>query len=359
MFEAARRVLEDAVASRAFPGAIAEAGTSSGPRWSTAVGRLTYKSDAPAVAADTIYDLASLTKVVATTSIVMQLLEAGAVRLDDAIRNWLRGWRGRDREGVTIRDLLAHSSGLTAHLPFYRELEGRAEFEAAICELPLEYPPGSASVYSDLGFMLLAFVAENASGRRLESLFDDVLDRIGRPEILFRPSPALRPRIAPTEMDAWRGRMLTGEVHDQNGWALGGVAGHAGLFGTASAVGTFARAVLRARRAAAGLVALVNGVTAHVASPSTVAEFTTRSSVPGSSRALGWDTMRPTSSCGTWMLPTAIGHTGFTGTSLWIDWERDAYAVLLSNRVHPTADNQQILTVRPRFHDAIMGEFLG
>jgi CubicO group peptidase (beta-lactamase class C family) len=143
-------------------------------------------------------------------------------------------------------------------------------------------------------------------------------------------------------VDTWRGRLLTGEVHDENAWALGGVAGHAGLFGTAAAVGAFARAVLHTIAGDAVL-----------ASAATMREFITRVDVPGSSRALGWDTMLPTSSCGTRLSPTAVGHTGFTGTSLWIDWERDLYIVLLTNRVNPTRENTALRQLRPQIHDAI------
>jgi CubicO group peptidase (beta-lactamase class C family) len=165
---------------------------------------------------------------------------------------------------------------------------------------------------------------------------------------MFNPPRAWRSRCAPTEIDAWRGRMLAGEVHDENCWALGGAAGHAGLFGTAAAVGSFARAVL-------GTLA----GDSILSQPATMRTFVQRGDVPGSSRALGWDTMLPTSSCGTRMSPTAIGHTGFTGTSLWIDWERDVYVVLLTNRVHPTRENQAIRDIRPRVHDAIMDALAG
>src|SRR6185437_11522039 len=159
----------------------------------------------------------------------------------------------------------------------------------------------------------------------------------------FNPPRALRDRTAPTEVDLFRGRLLQGEVHDENTWALGGAAGHAGLFGTAAGVGAFARGVLSD---------LIGGSPAGRTSQ--VRRFVRKSTVPGSSRALGWDTMLPTSSCGTRMSPRAIGHTGFTGTSLWIDPERDLYVVLLSNRVHPTRDNNQIQRVRRRVHDEIL-----
>ena len=161
--------------------------------------------------------------------------------------------------------------------------------------------------------------------------------------LAFHPPRAWRSRCAPTEIDEWRGRLLTGEVHDENCWALGGAAGHAGLFGTAAAVGAFARAVLRTL-AGEPILAL----------PETMRTFVARSDTPGSSRASGWDTMLPTSSCGTRLSPTSIGHTGFTGTSLWIDWERDLYVVLLTNRVHPSRENTRIRQIRPRIHDAIV-----
>ena len=345
-FADARAVIDRGVASGAFPAASAEIGGSHGPIWRHAAGTLTSGGDDNGTPASsgTIFDLASLTKVLATTPVVMRLVRAGALGLDDPVARWIRAWRGVDRERVTVRDLLAHCGGLTAFLPFYRDHAGRAEFEPAICALPLEYPPRTRSVYSDLGYMLLAWVAEEAAQDALEGQVARLCEALDVEDLVFRPGPELRPRIAPAGLDAWRGRVLVGEVHDPNAWALGGVAGHAGLFGTAPAVGAIARHVLRGLR----------GLDTPLAPASLLHEFARRTDVPGSSRALGWDTMLPTSSCGTRMSPTAIGHTGYTGTSLWIDWERDVYAVLLTNRVHPSDDNDEILRVRPAFHDAVI-----
>jgi CubicO group peptidase (beta-lactamase class C family) len=288
----------------------------------------------------------------------MRAVDAGRLRLDDRVAAWIPDWRGADREDVTLRDLLAHTSGLTAYLPYYRDLAGRAEFQSAIATSPLEYQPRTRAVYSDLGFILLGFILEDAHGptvppwpgavdptARLGPQFTRVARLVTAEPLTFSPPRHWRERIAPTEHDAWRGRVLTGEVHDENAWALGGAAGHAGLFGTAGAVGAFARAVLHTIHGAAML-----------ATPDTMRAFITRTAIPGSSRALGWDTMLPTSSCGTLMSPTAIGHTGFTGTSLWIDWKRDFYVVLLTNRVHPTRDNTLIQQIRPWFHDAVVAE---
>jgi CubicO group peptidase (beta-lactamase class C family) len=239
---------------------------------------------------------------------------------------------------------------LPAQARLWETKSGRAAFEAAICAMPLERPPGAQSVYSDPGFMLLGFVLENLDGRSLADQFasavaanitDDLLSYLPNgPRADFA---SLRPRIAPTENDPWRGRLLCGEVHDENAAALGGVAGHAGLFGTVTAVGAFARTVLQTLRGATWL-----------GEPTTMRTFAARTSVPGSSRALGWDTMLPTSSCGTLMSPTAIGHTGFTGTSLWIDDAQDLYVALLTNRVHPSRSNEALVAMRPKIHDAVM-----
>ncbi|HYT77424.1 MAG TPA: serine hydrolase domain-containing protein [Vicinamibacterales bacterium] len=338
-------LIERAVASRAFPAATIETGRRDRVLWRQAFGHLTYEEDAPAARDDTIFDLASLTKVIATTTMAMHAVDEGALALDDRIADRLSAWRGADRQNVTIADLLEHASGLTAYLPFFRDHHGRVEFERAICTMPLEYAPRTRSIYSDLGFMLLGFILEDIYGKPFPGIFDAVSGdrtfrdrtfRLQAEDPIFNPPRELRDRCAPTELDLWRGRLLQGEVHDENAWALGGAAGHAGLFGTAAAVGAFARTVL-----------------AH---PETLARVARKSTVPGSSRALGWDTMLPTSSCGTRLSPRAIGHTGFTGTSLWIDPERDLYVVFLTNRVHPTRENNGIQDVRRAVHDQIVDD---
>jgi CubicO group peptidase (beta-lactamase class C family) len=234
---------------------------------------------------------------------------------------------------------------LAAHARIWEQAHGREDYVRAIAALPRERRPGEASVYSDPGFILLGFALEDVAGDSLDAQFASLAEELELGEIGYRPPASWLARTAPTELDAWRGRMLVGEVHDENAAALGGVAGHAGLFGTAVAVGAFARVVLRSFR-----------VSTPLASPDLMRRMAARTGVTGSSRALGWDTMLPTSSCGTRMSPSAIGHTGFTGTSLWIDWERDVYVVLLTNRVHPTRANDQLVSVRPQVHDAIMEE---
>lgn len=345
--EPVARLIHRAVEAHAFPACVIEVGRRASVLWREAFGRLRYGADAPAATRETIFDLASLTKVIATAALTMKAIDERLLALEDRVADRLPGWRGADRDTVTLQDLLEHASGLTAYLPFFRDHAGRAEFERAICSLPLEYAPRTQSIYSDLGFILLAFILEDAYRTPFARLFGEWWAGVmaGRPEdvLLFSPPRTLRERCAPTELDLWRGRLLQGEVHDENAWTLGAAAGHAGLFGDGAAVGSFARAILDGLHGGSLL-----------GRPATMLRFVQKSTVPGSSRALGWDTMLPTSSCGTRMSSRAIGHTGFTGTSLWIDPERDLYVVLLTNRVHPTRENNQIQDVRRRVHDEVV-----
>ncbi len=339
----ARRVIERACADHIFPAAVVEVGNSSEVLWAEAFGNLTFDAAAPATVVDTPFDLASLTKVIVTTSVVMELLRKGALELDERLSACFAEWRGRDRDDVTIRHLLEHASGLPARLLDAPPV-GRREFEHEICVMPLEYMPAITSVYSDLGFILLGFLAADRGRATLDELFL----RIGGADLTFALTADDRRRTAPTwpmDDDARRGRRLQGEVHDNYAAALGGVAGHAGLFGSAPAVGRFARTALRAARGDADQPAPFV--------PALMQAFTTRGSVTGSSRALGWDTMLTTSSCGQRMSSAAFGHVGFTGTSLWIDPVRDRYFVLLTNRACAGGTLEEMRAVRRAFHDAL------
>ena len=342
-FAAASRVLQVAVETRAFPAAVVEVGDAARPLWREAFGRLTFDEGAPPTRDDTIFDLASLTKVLSTTPLAIQQLERGAIDLDERVDRHIELWSGPGRATVTLRDLLAHCSGLPAWAPFFREHRGQEAFERAICSTPLEYAPRTKSVYSDLGFMLLGFVL--ARSTTLQMRFDALKTQMSIVEdVQFSPPPLWFSRTAPTEIDPWRARLLVGEVHDENAFALGGAAGHAGLFGTAAAVGQHARQLLQ----------ILEGRVGAFQQASLETFITRRTDVPDSSRALGWDTMLPSSSCGTRMSPRAFGHTGFTGTSLWIDPDRGVYVVLLTNRVHSSRTNEAIKQVRPALHDAVM-----
>jgi CubicO group peptidase (beta-lactamase class C family) len=354
-FADAWAVIARAIQARTFPAAAIEVGSAAGPIRSEAIGALTFDAGAAPAAEATIFDLASLTKPIATATVIMELVRTGAVSLDARVAGFFADWRGDDREAVTIRDLLEHASGLPARL-VDQPPRTRREFEHEIGTIKLEYAPRTRSVYSDLGFLLLGFLAADLGGAPLDVLFERITVRLKPdtteafdgdsgsvrlqpdrdPGLVYTVPPLLRPRAAPTEpmeIDPRRGRRLVGEVHDDYAAALGGVAGHAGLFGTAAAVGAFARTMLRGGE----MVRLL----------------TTRTTVPGSSRALAWDTMLPTSSCGTRMSPRAFGHVGFTGTSLWIDPARDRYFVLLTNRVCGGGTLEEMRAVRRAFHDAL------
>ena len=327
-------ILQRAIAARVCPGAVVEIGRTNGALATIVAGRQTYDRSSAEVDAHTIYDLASLTKVLSTAALLADELSSGRVRLNDRVRQWIASWTGDDRQAVTIQDLLEHASGLPGHRPYYETRRGRAAFELAISMEPLAYLPRAQSIYSDPGFMLLGFAVENAAGAPLDRQFDAWRERELGPDVELRylPLREWRQRTAPTE-NTPLGDERRGEVHDENTTALGGVAAHAGLFGTAAAVGACAQWWMR--------------------SPALPA-FARKTTVPGSSRALAWDTMLPTSSCGTKLSPGAIGHTGFTGTSLWIDAANDLYVVLLTNRVHPTRHGEGIQDVRRALHDAIV-----
>lgn len=343
---AASDLLARGVAARIFPAAAAEMGDAGGVIWRQTFGRLTFDADAPATTERTVFDLASLAKPIATTTIVMGLVSAGAVELDDRVAAFFEDWRGEDRETVTIQDLLEHASGLPARLVDIPP-ETRREFEHDICTMRLEYEPRTRALYSDLGFILLGFLAADAGQAPLAAQFEAIARRVTGDVLGFAVPEDRREQTAPTlplEEDVRRGRALVAEVHDNYAAALGGVAGHAGLFGTVDSVGAFGRTVLRAARGDGSVPPLT---------PALVARATHRSGVPGSSRALGWDTMRPTSSCGAEMSPAAFGHVGFTGTSLWIDPPRNRYFVLLTNRVYAGASSDAMQTVRRAFHNAL------
>jgi CubicO group peptidase (beta-lactamase class C family) len=372
----AGRVIAKAIRARVFPAAAVEVGSSEELLWSQAFGMYSFDEGSPPATPDTVFDLASLTKPLATTSVAMQLVSDRCLSLDDPVATFFADWRGADREDVTVRDLLEHASGLPARL-VDPPPESRREFEHDICTMPLEYRPRSKSVYSDLGFILLGFLLADRGHASLAAQFDairtrlqtdttrdagyDLLknarpagrrtDGVARPQtepLTFDLPPGLKRHVAPTlpmDDDARRGRALVGEVHDNYAATLGGVAGHAGLFGTARSVADVARVLLRAARGDARMPPPF--------APALMAQFTTKSAVAASSRALGWDTMLPTSSCGAHMSSAAFGHVGFTGTSLWIDPERDRYFVLLTNRARGGGTLDQMREVRRAFHDAL------
>jgi beta-N-acetylhexosaminidase len=350
--EEAVDVVRDAIEDGTSPGAVMLVGRRGKIVLEQALGRMTYDKDAPRVTTETLYDLASLTKVIVTTTLSMILHERGQLDLDAPVREYLPEFRGGQKDEVLVEDLLAHSGGLLWWTDLYKRYEGESPQEAkrgyleTIYGLPLDYAPRSKMVYSDLGLLLLGEILERVTGKTLDVLADqEIFEPLDMVDVMYRPPESLRPRIAPTERDPWRGRVVHGEVHDENAFGLGGIAPHAGLFATARGLAPFAQMMLNG--------GAYNGK--RLLKRDTIARFTSRANlVAGSSRALGWDTPSEPSSAGQYFSASSYGHTGFTGTSIWIDPERELFAILLTNRVYPTRENPKISVLRPTFHDAVM-----
>jgi CubicO group peptidase (beta-lactamase class C family) len=349
------RYLDSAVARGAAPGAVLGV-SHQGERFIYGTGRL-GDLDAGRPDSTTLYDLASLTKVVGLTTGFMLAVQEQKVDLDAPVQRYVPAFAGPEKERVTIRLLLAHAAGLRGWRPLFREVSSREEAFALVDTTPLESAPASRDVYSDLGAILLTQVLETVYHQRIDSLLEQrIFGPLGLTSLRYLPPPAWLSRIAPTEMDPWRGRVLRGEVHDENAAIMDGVSGHAGLFGSAEDLLGFAEWVLGRSEGRTG----GGAEHSHSSDPPTLRlpdlhEFTRRQNlVPGSSRALGWDTPEPGRSAGTLLSSRSFGHTGFTGTSLWIDPEHDLAIVLLSNRVHPTRNNPRWNPVRAAIADLVM-----
>ena len=354
-FSAVYRVLAGAIAARAFPGCAFGVLAGGKVVLQDALGRFTYDEGAPTVAVETIYDVASLTKVAATTAAAMLLWQRGLLDLDTPLGELLPGFvvgRAPDQHAryVKLRHLLAHSSGLPGYVEFYRTVTTPAALFRACMELPLEAEPGARAEYSDQGFILL--------GKALEVFTREYLPTWVRREVFyplelaatgFCPSHGARTAIPPTEEDTdLRQRRIQGEVQDENAWLLKGAGGHAGLFSNVPDLLRFAGEILGAGSA----------IGAETESPrlfdaATIEHFARRQGPEGSSRALGWDTPSPNSSSGRHFSPRSIGHLGYTGCSLWIDLDAGVVVALLSNRTWPDRKSQLIREVRPAFHDAV------
>jgi len=312
-------------------------------------GRIDTAPDAPAVGPGTIFDLASLTKVVGTTTAAMILEEEGLLRLDDRVVDHLPEFDDPEKADITLRLLLEHRGGLEAFARLFTEFRGREQYLQQINARPLRRPPGTQTEYSDWDLILLQLVIERLSGQTLDAfLYERVFAPLGMTHTMFNPAVELRPWIAATEVDhEIRGGLIHGEVHDPNAWAIGGVAGHAGLFATVTDLAVFAQMMLNGG-SYAGL---------RILQPQTVARWTAPQ-VHGSSRALGWDTPSGRSSAGRFFGSRSFGHTGYTGTSMWVDPERGLFVVLLTNRVNPTARNALHVPLRRAVADAVQAAIL-
>lgn len=356
------QIIEAGIADSAMSGAAIAIGRHGRLVSLKGFGELQYGTRRP-VTPTSIFDLASVSKVVGTTTAAMMLIADGELDLDVPVVEYLPWWSEGDarKNQVTVRQLLTHRTGLIPFRTWYFEIEGMDAYKEAAAREPLEVDPGTRTAYSDIGIMTLAWVIEGISGQSLDALLQDRLwDPLGMLETRYNPASTLRPRIAATEIDTlYRNEMVWGTVHDENADAMGGVAGHAGLFSTAVDLSVFARMMLNDGVAPAcapdGEVGEPCPVRRtedrRIVEASILDEFTTRVDA-GSSRALGWDTPSERSSGGDYVTMEAFGHTGYTGTSIWMDPELDIWVVLLTNRVHPTRENQKHVPLRRAVHDA-------
>ncbi len=361
-------LVRGAIAEGVFPGACWSYGNSYRQVMGSS-GRFTYCPESPQVDNGTIWDLASVSKVVGTTTAAMLLYDRGVLTLDMKVAEVLPGFADAGKADLRTRNLLVHDSGFIAFRPYQRTCTNADEVWAAICKEPLSYPTGTKMVYSDLNMIALQRVIETLSGQPLDVfLKQEIWDRLGMADTLYKPGIGNR-RCSPTDsVEPWRVNLrklrkeeqiasseplqfpdaanwIQGEVHDPNAAVCAGVAGHAGLFSTVVDLTRFAKFMLIEGE---GLI-----------KPETIKLFTKRQSEL-STRAFGWDTRSEKgSSAGSKFGARSFGHTGYTGTSMWIDPDAAMYAVLLTNRVHPTSENARIIQFRPKFHDAVVEELPG
>lgn len=356
-FPIATSVLTEAVQQRVFPGAVFGVLHPDEQFAIGSIGGFTYQSDSPCVQTDAIFDMASVSKAMATVSMAMLLWERGQLDLDEPLARRVPEFLevaskaeslAAHRSILTPRMLLAHCSGLPAYATLYKTCATATEVLEACLHMPLETPPGTQAVYSDIGFILLGHLLEQIAGESLDSFCQrEVFAPLGMSSTFYCPPAELRASIPPTaNKDNFRGRLLQGEVHDGNCWRLGGVSGHAGLFSNVPDTLRLADCLLDRGR--------------NIFHPETISRFTTRQQMPPSSGwALGWDTPTAPSSSGTLFSAHSVGHLGYTGTSLWIDFDKHVAIVLLTNRTYPGDDaaaSEAIRNIRPRFHDALMRE---
>lgn len=339
------KIVKTAIEEAAAPGVAIAVGRNGHIAYMKGYGYIDWNQPgSPAVDTNTLYDLASLTKVIATTTLAMILEEGGQLDISRTVVSYLPEFNSPEKAQITVKQILTHSGGLEAGANIYSTARGRDQYLYQINARPLEYTPGSSTIYSDWDMILLQLVMERITGKTLDVLANEkIFKPLGMIDTQFQPPIALRPRIAPTQVDESRGGLLWGTVHDENAWAMGGVAGHAGLFSTAKDLALFSMMILNGGEGA-------NGV--RIVKPPTIARWTARQGKE-STRTLGWDSPEGGSSAGQFFSPWSFGHTGFTGTSIWIDPEKDLFVVVLTNRVNPTRNNTRHVQLRRDVADAV------
>ncbi|GMR25699.1 MAG: serine hydrolase domain-containing protein [Ignavibacteria bacterium] len=339
-------IIQSAITDSAFPGAVILVSRGGKIIYEKAFGHLTYDDSSAIVTTNTIYDIASLTKVIATTTAAMICYDRNLFDIDDPVSNYIPEFARNGKENVTIKNLLLHNSGLPSFKPFYKKYSSPDEVISDIYSTPLQYQPGTKTVYSDLGIIILAKVIEKVTGKSLDDFSqEEIFKPLEISSTYFNPPDSLKYKIAPTEYDDyWRNKLVWGKVHDETAFMLNGVAGHAGLFSTASDISHLLLMLLNKG----------NYNSKQIIKGKTIQLFTKRYSQQ-STRALGWDTKSNTgSSAGDLFDSTSFGHLGFTGTSVWVDPTRNLFVIFLTNRVYPTRENKKLYKVRPALHNAII-----
>ncbi|MBL1213844.1 MAG: beta-lactamase family protein [Ignavibacteriae bacterium] len=334
--------IEDSV----FPGAVALVGYKGEKVFEKAYGKFTYSPDAKVMTTDAIFDLASVTKVIGTTSAAMILVDEGKLNLDEKVAAYLPEFGNNGKENVTIRNILLHNTGLPAFKRYYLTMQTGEQLINDIMNCELDNPPGAKYVYSDLGMITLQKVIERITGKGIDKFLSEKLFKpLGMNDSYYAPPDEVIERCVPTELDDyWRHELVKGKVHDENAYMLGGVAGHAGLFSTADDISKVIFTLLNDGK--------YNGE--QIFDPELIKNWTTKQSEQ-STRGIGWDTidLEGYSSAGHKLSKNSFGHTGFTGTSVWADKDEDLFIILLTNRVYPTRKNRKISQFRPVFHSTI------
>ncbi len=332
-----------AIADHASPGITIAIGHHGRIVYTNGWGHTDWAPGAPAANDSTIYDMASLTKVVATTTAAMLMEEDGKLDIERTVVSYLPEFNDPEKAPITLRMLLNHTSGMKQYQFLYKEIKGREAYLQRINAKPLIHKPGEMFDYTDWNMIVMQQVVEQISGKTLDALLTErVYGPLGMRDTQFNPPESLKPRIAPTEIQAFRGGQVWGVVHDENAWAMGGVSGHAGLFSSARDLGVFTQMMLNGGE--------YNGV--RVLHAETLARWTSRQR-KDAARGLGWETPSPRSSAGRYFSARSFGHTGFTGTSIWADPEKQLFVVLLTNRVDPSRDNQKVGPLRRAVADAV------
>ncbi|MGE5401484.1 MAG: glycoside hydrolase family 3 N-terminal domain-containing protein [Ignavibacteriales bacterium] len=345
-FSSVDSIMREGLADSVFPGAVLYVGHKGRVIYRKAFGKYTYDPDAQPMSLDAMFDLASVSKVIGTTTAAMILYDEGKLILDKKVMDYLPGFGNHGKENITVRNLLLHNAGFTPFKPFYKTYTKPSEVINDIMNTSLEYPTGTKFLYSDLSMITLQLIIEKLAGEPLDVfLREKVFDPLGMKNTMYNPPADLWYKCAPTEVDNyWRMATMRGKVHDEAAYLLGGVAGHAGLFSTGGDLSIFMQMMLNKGK--------YDGK--QLIKPATVELWTTKQTNQ-SSRGLGWDTKTQTgSSAGSLFSASSFGHTGFTGTSVWADKNRDLFVVLLTNRVYPTRANNKIIKFRPKLHDAVV-----